>query len=95
MKTLTCDMRCQIRQIWLIIKWTLIELYDRCIFHCWLKPKHLIDRRYSGSDEFHKSLNFNADLFMHMQKSERDQYVQDLMKRRNVIHGKDLKNANK
>ena len=41
-------------------------------------------------DEFHYSLNMDMRLMMDMDRDERHEYLQDLIRRRNIAHDKDM-----
>jgi len=45
---------------------------------------------YTGDPEFHPSLDLNAAYAMSLSQKDRDAYLVDLMRRRNIAHNKDL-----
>jgi len=48
------------------------------------------DRLWIRKNEFHKSLDFNADLYLKLSPKEREKYDRDLTKRRYIAHERDL-----
>jgi len=48
------------------------------------------NRLWIRKGEFHKSLNFNGDMYFKMIEEEQEKYEEDLIKRRHIAHEKDL-----
>ncbi|MFA5420519.1 MAG: hypothetical protein WC280_00630 [Patescibacteria group bacterium] len=46
-------------------------------------------RLWIRKDEFHHSLNLNCTAMIKMSKEERDKYLADIVRRRNIAHEKD------
>jgi hypothetical protein len=42
-------------------------------------------------DEFHSSLDMDGEAMMHMNGKQRDRYMKDLVRRRNIAHERDMK----
>lgn len=81
-----------------------VEQYKLILLCHWLVLKHntkkllrkpLVFARwkwcqlYVRKDEFHKSLSLDTELLMYMNKQEQDRYLKDLVKRRNIAHGRE------
>ena len=45
-------------------------------------------------DEFHKSLNMDINAMLEMSKAEQESYIQDLVRRRNIAHERDINKIN-
>lgn len=58
------------------------------IFYSWLKNNW--NKLYIRKNEFHSSLDLSM---LYMNEKERERYMVDLIKRRNVAHNRDLNNS--
>jgi len=47
------------------------------------------DRLWIRKDEFHKSLNMDVMAMLDMNEKEQEEYLADLVKRRNIAHDRD------
>jgi hypothetical protein len=48
------------------------------------------DRQYNGDDEFHHSLNMDITALMKMNEKDTAKYMNDLVRRRDFAHRKDI-----
>jgi hypothetical protein len=67
--------------------------YRRIIWN--KKIRLLWFRLWIRKDEFHKSLNTDREALMVMNSEEREKYVNDLIKRRNIAHRREEKRTDK
>ncbi len=54
------------------------------------RPKLFWDSIWIRSDEFHQSLDLNVFAYMDMNEYDRQQYISNLVKRRNIAHEKEI-----
>lgn len=48
------------------------------------------DQKYDGNDEFHPSLNMDGLAMLDMTKEEQEEYLEDLVRRRNRAHYREI-----
>jgi len=61
------------------------------VMRMWLVGlKQKWNRLWIRKSEFHKSLDVDGTALMYMNKEEREKYMADLVKRRNIAHNRDL-----
>jgi hypothetical protein len=53
------------------------------------RPKLIWDSIWLRSDEFHQSLDLSAFAYMDMNEYDRQQYIRNLVRRRNAAHEKE------
>lgn len=75
---------------WYKLKIKFLAIKKFLYYHIVLIPKHKKDLRYNGNDEFHHSLDFDGELYMHLNEGERKAYIRNLIHRRNEIHERNL-----
>jgi hypothetical protein len=54
-----------------------------------------MDLSYKGNDEFHPSLDMNLKAMLTMTEEERDEYLEDLARRRQRLHERDIPSRRK
>jgi len=59
------------------------RLWNRGLKLCWYKL-------WIRKNEFHKSLDIDPNALTEMTREEREEYMNDLVKRRNIAHERDL-----
>ncbi len=74
-----------------------IKLYFLTVKRClWNKRLRLWwYRLWIRKDEFHKSLDMDIEAMLVMNKKEREAYIKDLIKRRDIAHRRENKKAAK
>ena len=60
------------------------------IRYAFIKLRHFWYSLWIRRNEFHKSLEMDIEYYELLDKSEREKYAFDLMKRRNIAHERDL-----
>ena len=87
MKNLFIDLRYFWLDLWFEIKsWS--EKTKRFIWNRGIKLQ--FDRLWVRKDEFHSSLNMDVNAMLGMSKKQRDAYIKDLYRRRQIAHKRDL-----
>lgn len=56
------------------------------------RPRLFWDRLWIRKDEFHASLDMNVRACFDMNEKDRNEYIIDLIRRRNIAHERDLEN---
>jgi hypothetical protein len=56
----------------------------------WMGPKLWWDRLWIREDEFHQSLSMDAEMMSEMTPGEQKEYLEDLVKRREIAHQRDM-----
>lgn len=54
------------------------------------RPKLWWDRLYIREDEFHHSLDMDANIMMDMNERDREKYIADLVRRRQIAHDREM-----
>lgn len=73
-------------------KCDLIEL--KCTLKRRIWNKHILmwwNRLWIRKNEFHRSFSLDGEAMLEMNKKEREKYILDLVKRRDIAHQRDLK----
>ena len=65
-------------------------LYIHTSMYIRSRVKIVLDRAWLHKDEFHPSLDLDVRAMMTMNDSQREEYQQDLMLRRNLAHDPDM-----
>lgn len=52
--------------------------------------KYRWNKNYIPKDEFDKSLDLNSEIMLYMNKKEREEYIINLIRRRNIAHERGL-----
>ncbi|PIR44297.1 hypothetical protein COV23_00400 [Candidatus Wolfebacteria bacterium CG10_big_fil_rev_8_21_14_0_10_31_9] len=87
MKNLFVGLRYFLLGLWFEIKaWP--EKSKRLIWNRGIKLQW--NRLWVRKDEFHSSLNMDANAMLGMSKKQRDAYIKDLCNRRQIAHERDL-----
>ena len=87
MKNLFVGLRYFLLGLWFEIKsWP--EKTKRLIWNRGIKLQW--DRLWVRKDEFHSSLNMDVNAMLGMSKKQRDAYIKDLCRRRQIAHERDL-----
>lgn len=72
-----------------LIKYRIIHIFK----YVWLVIIKLNwNKLYIRKNEFHSSLDLDGEAMSHMNDKEREKYILDLVKRRNIAHYRDLNN---
>lgn len=90
MKNLLIDLRYFLLDLWFKIK-SRSEKTKRLIWNRGIKFQW--DRLWIRKDEFHNSLNMDANAMLGMSHKQRGAYTKDLYRRRRIAHERDLINA--
>lgn len=74
------------------LAWSLLDTWWPCKF---IRRRRALFRvwraeRYRGLNEFHPSLNMDAFAMLEMTEAERERYLDNLIRRRNVLHNRGL-----
>lgn len=59
------------------------------------KLKLLWYKLWIRKNEFHKSLDTDMDAMLNMNEKQKENYINDLVKRRNIAHNRDFNKINK
>lgn len=73
--------------MWKIFDWIIYQI--RLLRH---RPRLLWHRLWIRKNEFHRSLSMDVDALLVMNESDRIAYMEDLIRRRNIAHKRDLVN---
>lgn len=93
MKNLFIDLRCFWRDLWFGIIKSRSEKTKRFIWTSARGIKIQWDRLWVRKDEFHSSLNMDANAMLGMSQKQRSAYTRDLYRRRRIAHERDLINV--
>lgn len=77
----------------LFIKILIQDFFERCRWFFWDAGIKLSwYRLWIRKNEFHKSLDYDDMATMYMSGGQEREYLEDLMRRRNIAHKRDLEN---
>jgi len=74
-------------KVQLNILWGKILYQSQLLPH---RPRLIWHKLWLRKNEFHPSLSYDISAVEHMDAADKEQYTQDLIKRRNAAHEKDL-----
>lgn len=60
-----------------------------------MEPRLWWDRLWIREDEFHQSLSMDAEMMSEMTPGEQKEYLEDLVKRREIAHRRDMARQDK
>jgi hypothetical protein len=75
------------------VAWGLMDTWRPCKVYrrAKMSVRVWLDRRYKGTDEFHRSLNMDVLSMLEMTSAEREVYLDDLMRRRERLHDRSVR----
>lgn len=68
-----------------IVSW--VRYQARMLKH---RPKMIWNRAFIRRDEFHRSLNMDVFAMCDMTDADRQRYIADMIRRRNIAHERDI-----
>ena len=67
------------------------QCFIRIVRRMWLVGiKNRWNKLWIRKDEFHSSLDLDGEAMMYMNEKEREKYIKDLVRRRNIAHERGL-----
>lgn len=72
------------------VRWHFL-CFIRIVRRMWLVGiKNRWNKLWIRKDEFHSSLDLDGEAMMYMNEKEREKYIKDLVRRRNIAHERGL-----
>jgi hypothetical protein len=84
----------ELKFIWFETKWWVIRFWKQYIGSIPTRIRHRWHALWVRKDEFHKSLNLDIDYYSVLSKKDREIYMRDLVRRRELAHQRDLDRSN-